>query len=63
MASSNLPPGVTESDIPGNRPEDIIREREFNTLVEWLWNCGLEIEDIRFAVENEIERWTLRKYE
>lgn len=40
--SSNLPPGVRESDIPGNRPEDIIYEafweKLFNTFphVKWL---------------------------
>ncbi len=27
MPLSNLPPGVSESDIPGNRPEDIEAER------------------------------------
>ena len=29
--SSNLPPGVTEGDIPGNRPED----QEFELLVSF----------------------------
>lgn len=29
--SDNLPPGVNESDIPGNRPED----QEWEDL--WLW--------------------------
>ena len=53
MGLSNLPPGVRDSDIPGNRPEDIAADafyeaiedkcREFNCaypderLVDWLW--------------------------
>lgn len=39
---SNLPPGVTEGMIPGNRPEDI----EFERLIE---DAILHLED---AVEN-----------
>lgn len=27
MGLSNLPPGVTESMIPGNRPEDVLWDR------------------------------------
>jgi hypothetical protein len=30
--SSNLPPGVTEGMIPGNRPEDEAAERLFDAL-------------------------------
>lgn len=39
---SNLPPDVRESDIPGNRPEDIVYEGFWDSLilafpeVEWL---------------------------
>jgi len=32
MGGSNLPPGVTESMIPGNRPEDIAEEEFWATL-------------------------------
>lgn len=32
--SSNLPPGVMECDIPGNRPEDA----EWDTVLDWI--CG-----------------------
>lgn len=33
---SNLPPGVSINDIPGNRPEDIEYERKWDRLYE-LW--------------------------
>ena len=37
MSGYNLPPGVTESMIPGNRPEDELAER----LAEgWRPRCG-----------------------
>ena len=31
---SNLPPGVNESDIPGNRPEDLDAEQEWETAYD-----------------------------
>lgn len=43
----DLPPGVRESDIPGNRPEDV----EWDRLFEWLSDCGLSPRDIREAIE------------
>ena len=34
---SNLPPGVSEGMIPGNRPEDVAYEAKWNRLYEmWL---------------------------
>lgn len=33
MTGSNLPPGVSVSDIPGNRPEDIRFDKVFNKLL------------------------------
>ena len=41
--SSNLPPGCSESDIPGNRPEDIA----FDTFVEELAASGCSTEELR----------------
>ncbi len=32
MNPSNLPPGVTDSMLPGNRPEDI----DFDSLMDWI---------------------------
>lgn len=34
MSGSDLPPGVRESDIPGNRPEDAEWDRLFEEIVE-----------------------------
>ncbi|HBR33668.1 MAG TPA: hypothetical protein DD734_03475 [Firmicutes bacterium] len=34
--SSNLPPGVTESMLPGNRPEDLEYEEAISDLIEEL---------------------------
>ena len=34
--ASNLPPGVTESMIPGNRPEDMARESAEEKLLDAL---------------------------
>jgi hypothetical protein len=49
--SSNLPPGVTESMIPGNRPED----RAFDEATEWgidqFVGAGFDGADIRRAVK------------
>lgn len=42
--SSNLPPGMSESDIPGNRPEDTLYEKLFNRLP--------------ISIQNEIEKET-----
>ena len=47
---SNLPPGVRECDIPGNRPEDGLWEAFTDWAVEQLCNSGLTIEESRRAV-------------
>jgi hypothetical protein len=39
----NLPPGVSVSDIPGNRPED----EAWDDLFNWLMDSGLEPKEIR----------------
>lgn len=44
--SSNLPPGVSDSDIPGNRPEDM----EWDNLWDWLGGIDIEPEEIRLMV-------------
>jgi hypothetical protein len=48
--TSNLPPGVTESMIPGNRPEDI----RFEQLYEELFNR------LPSSIQDEIEKDTNR---
>lgn len=52
---SNLPPGVTESMLPGNRPED----QEWDEFCDWAierMSCSnLSIEQLRTALRNGIE--------
>ncbi len=43
--SSNLPPGVTDSMIPGNRPEDTLWEQ----LCDDICGSGLTIEEAQLA--------------
>lgn len=45
--SYNLPPGVSENDIPGNRPEDIA----WDDLVDWLGTLNLTPREIRKRLE------------
>ena len=51
MGLSNLPPGVTESMIPGNRPEDWAWDK----LWDWIQDTGLTPEEIREAIETWME--------
>jgi hypothetical protein len=44
--ASNLPPGVTELMIPGNRPEDALWEALYDTLYS-LSLHGVKFEDLR----------------
>lgn len=39
---SNLPPGVTEDMIPGNRPEDVRWEKFVDAVFEELARLGLD---------------------
>lgn len=41
--SSNLPPGVTDSMLPGNRPEDMENERAWDELHSWLDDLAVYI--------------------
>jgi len=42
MMESNLPPGVTEGMIPGNRPEDAEWEEFYEKLPEMLEDLSVE---------------------
>jgi len=44
---NNLPPGVRESDIPGNNPD------AWDSLFNWLLETGLEPDEIKAAVGGE----------
>ena len=49
MGASNLPPGVTESMIPGNRPEDEAWDKFADVFMEK--TEGMEPEDWYFIME------------
>jgi hypothetical protein len=42
---SDLPPGVSASDIPGNRPEDVLAEKLYELFGE-AWQAAFTEEDI-----------------
>jgi hypothetical protein len=50
--ASNLPPGVSDSDIPGNRPED----QEWDNLWDWLGDKDIEPNELRMMVEDYLRR-------
>lgn len=63
MASSNLPPGVTESMIPGNRPEDAAFEKitaeseianALNTLADAMAFGNIVLEDVEVDIAEAI---------
>lgn len=53
--ASNLPPGVTEGMIPGNRPQDIAYQQKFEELLDE----GLSEEE----AEAKLEDWDPYEYE
>jgi hypothetical protein len=53
MGGFNLPPGVSVSDIPGNRPSDIEEEQFFDKLSEEMLKLGWRQPDIDDAFEND----------
>lgn len=61
MTGWNLPPGVTESMLPGNRPEDA----EWDTFAEWSFDqyidSGLDVDDCKKAVLLGIKAVKARK--
>jgi hypothetical protein len=53
MAGFNLPPGCSDRDIPGNRPEDIVAERIYDSIYDALEPLKLkDSEAFEQAVEN-----------
>lgn len=55
MSGSNLPPGVTESMIPGNRPEDFADEAFLGALEDRLAAAGLGVDLDDEAIAKAIE--------
>lgn len=50
---SNLPPGVTESMIPGNRPEDIAYEELWERVYDKAYEVGLVTDASNDLLESE----------
>jgi hypothetical protein len=44
--SFNLPPGVTENMIPGNRPEDL----EWESLFDWMDTIDMDVDEFVTAI-------------
>ena len=51
---SNYPPGVTESMIPGNRPEDEAWERAYVALIDSLPEQNPLVYDLLGELETEV---------
>src|SRR5262245_66174836 len=45
MTGWNMPPGVNEWDIPGNRPEDVMEERFWSEFEDKLEEKGIDVPD------------------
>lgn len=48
--SSNLPPGVSDSDLPGNRSEYIAEEEFIEWMMDRFWEENLTIGEMYLAV-------------
>lgn len=48
--ASNLPPGVTDSMIPGNRPEDVAFDAFCDRLEGWLSTACIKCDGDQFDV-------------
>lgn len=51
MTGSNLPPGVTVSMIPGNRPEDFALEAAEEALLDGLAKFGLMVDEYQVVLD------------
>lgn len=59
--SSNLPPGVTDSTLPGNRPEDLKWEAFYQAIEDDTVHMALEAEEAYKIWEMGTVVWTSRK--
>jgi hypothetical protein len=47
MSFSNLPPGISDSMIPGNRPEDLALDEFIDSILDDMDSIGLTTEDAK----------------
>lgn len=59
--ASNLPPGVTESMLPGNRPEDVLFDRAYGDLCEGLDKAGIDTDQLSDDQVEKLAEW-LKNY-
>lgn len=59
MSQSNLPPGVSESDIPGNRPEDLAWDKFFEKIDVDCNNNHLNVFDAIAVWNTGLSQWIL----
>jgi len=52
MNDPTLPPGCSESDIPGNRPEDLEWDGFVDWLAEWTADNGVSPEALKAQIVN-----------
>ena len=55
MSNLNLPPGVTENMIPGNRSEDAFSEKLDDILYEAIERWGYTPEEIKKKVDEAVK--------
>jgi len=58
---SNLPPGVSDSDIPGNRPEDMAWERLHECIDDVISREGMSDMDAWVAWKLGVDAWKAAK--
>ena len=59
--SSNLPPGVNEGMIPGNRPEDMAWDKFHESVDDDAINLGLTPEEAKVVWNIGVAWWQLEK--
>jgi hypothetical protein len=62
MTGFNLPPGVTEGMIPGNRPEDIEFEKFADWAIDEFAMSDIPIQDLYFIVKLSIQNYKETKW-
>ncbi len=57
MPPTDLPPGVTEGMLPGNRPEDVAWEQVFTTIEENAMKDNMSDMDVYTAWKLGLAAW------
>jgi hypothetical protein len=58
MTGWNMPPGVNENMIPGNRPEDVANERFWSEFEDKLEERGIDVPDgSQEFIQEPVDAW------